>query len=186
MHGTLIDTRTWRRRTTSHRHIRQRKHASRRVRVHTPPMAAPRLLGRPKLQPAYMASPLRGLIARAAHARARCTSRGRSSRCRTARRSTSSDEPRRRRLPAPQQLARRLLLQPRLKTRERADRVLLDHLRHTTNTAMKSESKRGVSAVRKGAGRENSIARAHRSPPHGSTSGFTMRWARLSDVEPRN
>ena len=162
------------------------KHAPRRGRVHTPPMAEPRPLGRPNFKPAHLTSPLRGLATWAAHARARCTSRGRSSRCITLARPTSSKEPRRSRLPAPPQLVRRLLLQLRLRPRERADHVLLDRLSHTTNTAMKSESKCGWSAVMRGAERENSIARAHCTPPHGGTPSRTMSSGRLSDVEPRN
>ena len=146
----------------------------------------PRPLGRPNFKPAHLTSPLRGLATWAAHARARCTSRGRSSRCITLARLTSSKEPRRSRLPAPPQLVRRLLLQLRLRPRERADHVLLDRLSHTTNTAMKSESKCGWSAVMRGAERENSIARAHCTPSHGGTPGRTMSSGRLSDVEPRN
>ena len=74
MHGTLLDTRTWRPRTTSHRHIRERggqqnTQPSRRGRVHTSPIAVPRLLGRSNLERMSLCCPLPLLAACAAHAR---------------------------------------------------------------------------------------------------------------------
>ena len=70
------------------------------------------------------------------------------------------------------QLFRRLLLQPWLRPRERADDVLLQDLCSTTNISRRVQSKRGVSAKRRVAGRRDDIERGNREAARRSRRSY--------------
>ena len=77
------------------------------------------------------------------------------------------------------QVLRRLLLQSRLRPRARADDVLLQDLCSSTNTSRRFQSKGGVSAKRRVAGRKDDIARANREAARRSRRSYREVWRLL-------